>query len=422
MLMMQIPTYFYPEQMSSSYQYNDLLVAFAEHGIENIIYAPTPTRGINAKTKEIYAKAFYEEMHNGMVKVWRFSAPSEQTSVLQRAYRYLLINLKQYLWGKKQKGANVIFGISTPPTQGLVCAMIKHSFQRKGKYVPFVYRIHDVFPDSMVNANMTHQGSMLWRIGRWIENMTYKAADKIIVVSESIKENLLNKGVPAEKLEVIPDWIDLDNIHPIDRAENHLIDELSINRDDFLVVYAGNMGAAQGTDIIVEAAQKLRNLDRVKFVIFGGGVEYSSVMEKAERMKLTNVVFHKLMPQERLSEVYCMGNIAIITCKPGTGMAGMPSKTWYSMACGTPIVAAFDLESELASIIRSTNAGVVVPAGDVESFTEAIKKAFEDWDINTLNSSDAREYVLNTRNKKACTKKIVDLFKEFEEQEKEYAK
>lgn len=415
MLMMQIPTYFFPEQMSSSYQYNDLLVAFAENGIENIIYAPTPTRGIDDKTKELYAKVFYEEMHNGMVKIWRFSAPSEHRSVLQRAYRYLLINLKQYMWGKKQKGTNVIFGISTPPTQGLVCAMLKRYFQRKGRRVTFVYRIHDVFPDSMVNTNMTNQGSMLWKIGRRIEDITYKAADKIIVVSESIRENLLNKGVPAEKLEVIADWIDLDNVHHIEREDNHLIDELSINREDFLVVYAGNMGAAQGTDIIVEAAQKLRYLEQVKFVIFGGGVEYSLVMEKAERMKLTNIVFHKLMPQERLSEVYSMGNLAIVTCKPGTGMAGMPSKTWYSMACGTTIVAAFDLESELANIIRNTNAGVVVPAGDAESFADAIKKAFEDWSINTPNSNNARAYVLSTRNKKVCTKKIVDLFKEFEE-------
>ena len=86
--------------------------------------------------------------------------------------------------------ADAIFVQSTPPTQGAMAAIIK-----KKKKIPFIYNLQDVFPDSLVGAGMATEKSIVYRIGRKIEDYTYRNADRIIVISNDIKENIINKGV-----------------------------------------------------------------------------------------------------------------------------------------------------------------------------------------------------------------------------------
>ena len=142
------------------------------------------------------------------------------------------------------------------------------------KKVPFVYNLQDIFPDSLVNTGMTQKGSFLWKIGRKLENYTYENAEKIIVISDSFKRNIMAKGVMEEKIEVISNWIDLDTVHPVSRKDNKLISEFGIDPTKFLVIYAGNFGAAQGADVVLKAAEKLKSNEGIQFVIFGGGAYF----------------------------------------------------------------------------------------------------------------------------------------------------
>ena len=167
--------------------------------------------------------------------------------------------------------------------------------KKRGKRVPFIYNLQDIFPDSLVNTGLTSYNSLLWKIGRKIENFIYRNADKIIVISESFKRNLLNKLVPEEKIKIIPNWIDTDTVQPVPRTSNELITEFNLNADDFQVVYAGNFGAAQGADIVLESANLLADYNDIKFVIFGAGAYFEDACKKAKAMD--NVFIHELMPQ-----------------------------------------------------------------------------------------------------------------------------
>lgn len=93
------------------------------------------------------------------------------------------------------RDADIISSGSTPPTQGLVCARLKKKFG-----IPFVYNLQDIFPDSLVSSGLVRKRSLLWKIGRRIEDKVYEAADKIIVISDDHKQNIMNKGVPEEKM------------------------------------------------------------------------------------------------------------------------------------------------------------------------------------------------------------------------------
>ena len=404
--MLLLPPYFFPEQTASTHLDQDRYSAYKNAGILTEVYVALPTRGVAVGCRKKYKKIKNEKMFDNHVSIHRFSMFREGKNPIFRALRYVLVNLIQYIKGTSAENIDVIYSGSTPPTQGVLCGLVKKKLSKRyRKKIPYIYNLQDVFPDSLVNTGMTKKGSFLWKIGRKIENYTYENADKIIVISEGFKRNIMAKGVPEEKIEVIPNWIDLDSVHPVSREANKLIDEFDIDPDKFLVIYAGNFGAAQGADVVLKAAEKLKNNKGIQFIIFGGGAYFEEA--KKEAKKLDNVFIHELMPVDRISEVYSLGDVALITCKPGTGNAGMPSKTWSIMACNTPIIASFDTDSDLADVIRDSGAGMCVVPGDVDTLVKAIEKEHQAWSVGNLRIIDLRRYVLENASKEKCVKRYI---------------
>lgn len=400
-----LDSYFEPETIAYTHLEKDLLEGLVKENSKVQVICPTPTRGVSAQVREEYKGRKSEKLYSGKVRVRRFWAPQEGKNPIIRAFRYFWCNFRSYYFAVRVKNTDLVFSNSTPPTQGLLSTLVaKRLSKRYKKKVPFVYNLQDIFPDSLINTGMTKNGSILWKVGRRIENYTYRNADKIIVISEGYKRNIMAKGVPEEKIEVISNWIDLNSVHPVSRKDNKLINEFGIDPDKFLVVYAGNFGAAQGADIILKAAERLKDESNIQFVIFGGGAYFEQAKKEAE--KFDNVFIHELMPVDRISEVYSLGDVALITCKPGTGSAGMPSKTWSIMACNTPIIASFDTDSDLADVIRDSGAGVCVEPGDVEALVNDIRQSFQK---NNLHYR-LRDYVRNHGDKRICVEQYIKAF------------
>jgi glycosyltransferase involved in cell wall biosynthesis len=191
------------------------------------------------------------------------------------------------------------------------------------------------------------------------------------------------------------------------------MDAFSIDTNKFLAVYAGNFGASQGADVIIRAAERLKDETDIQFVIFGGGACFEEAKKEAE--KLDNVFVHDLMPAERISEVYSLGDVALITCKAGVGNSGMPSKTWSIMACNTPIIASFDTDSELSTIIREAGAGVCVEPGNDEQLANAIRAYYKRFGPEKKQSINSREYVLKNASKDVCVQKYIEVFENMTE-------
>ena len=143
----------------------------------------------------------------------------------------------------------------------------------------------------------------------------------------------------------------------------------------------------------------------IQFVIFGGGSYFEDAKKQANNLE--NVFIHELMPQNRISEVYSLGDVALITCKKGTGQAGMPSKTWSIMACNTSIVAAFDEGSELDYILSSINAGICIEPENQDKLRDCI---LEYKARSGFDRSNARKYVIEHASKEVCVKKYLDMF------------
>lgn len=401
--------YYTPERAASLYLEEDIAEGYAHEGNQVTMYVPTPSRGVTKEVRAEYKKRKVEYQHNKRLKIIRYSLMKEGRNPFFRAMRYILQNVKQYRCGINTGNADVIFSGSTPPTQGVMCALVKKALQRKYKrYVPYVYNLQDIFPDSLVNAGMAREGSLLWKIGRKIENYTYNNADAIIVISDGFKKNIMGKGVPEQKIAVVSNWIDIEKVKPVSKDENILYKEFGIDPAKFIVVYAGNFGGSQGADIVIQAANILRDEKNIQIVVFGTGTEYESAKKIAADYCLDNILFFDILPPTRVSEVYSLGDVALITGRPGVGKAGLPSKTWSIMACNTPIIASFDTESDLAEVLKKSGAGICVEPGNATALAGAIKDAYEKWKNEGKSSLDTRAYAIQNASKEICVKKYID--------------
>lgn len=405
-----LSSYYYPERIASSHLTDDMEDAYTDAGLTISVFTPTPTRGISNEIYREYQNKRYDERKEGQIIVHRFPMFREGKNPVLRALRYFLIHFKHYGYALKQKDVDVICAGSTPPTQGMMCCMAAKRLTKKLKRkIPVVFSLQDVFPDSLVTSGITKEGSLLWKIGRKIENYTYRNVDVIRVISEDIKENIIKKGVPAEKIHVIRNWVDARKVKSVAWDENSLAKELNIREDAFKIVYAGNLGKSQGCGIILEAAKRMKPEADVEFLVFGYGAEEAELKKTSTDNGLTNVRFFPLQAPERISEVYSLGDVCLISCKKGTGAGAFPSKTASITATGTPVLASFDSDSELCRMLQKYRAGITTEPENAEALVEAIRAMKNDRNELREMGNHCRILCETEFSKEICTTNIVDL-------------
>lgn len=406
--LLYLPAYFFPELVASSYLASNRNLAFVDAGFDVITYTATPCRGISSEVRAEYCKKEHlvEKMYNGHMTVHRFSMYAEGKKPMMRALRYVFCWLKQFYYGLKTKDIDCIYIASTPPIQGLLGAYLK-----KFKKVPFVYNLQDVFPDSLVGTGLTTKGSILWKIGRLIENLTYKYADKIIVISEDFKRNIMAKGVSEDKIVVVYNWADQNAVVNVERSENKLITKYNIAPSKFYIEYIGNMGLTQNMDMLLEVMKDLNaSHPEIGLILVGEGAYKQQVEEIVKRDSLTNVIMLPFQPYEDISHVFSLGDVGIIISKPGVGSNSVPSKTWSIMSASRPVLANFD-ENEIKSILSDNNCGIFTKAGDKEAFKAAIIKLYENRDLCKEYGQNGRKFVMQNLTREVGTQKYVDVIK-----------
>ena len=391
-------SYYHPEQCAGLFVIDDMTEEAARQGIASLITVPTPTRNVpeGAKWER------NETLCDGKVKVHRFHMYREGKNPVLRAFRYLLcemVQLHYMLW----KDYDVAFIDSTPPIQGLKLPIVR-LFRRKKR---FVYNAQDLFPETLSGTGLANQGGLLWKIGMWVSNVTFRNSDKIIAISNDIKRSMVARGVPAEKIEVVYNWVDEKAVQPVAKEDNPLFEEFGLSRNKFTIVYAGNLGNAQNIGIVLDAASILPD---VQFVVFGTGGLEEDIRKRIAAENLLNVHLNPLQPVERVSQIYSLGDACIVSCKAGLGGSAMPSKTWTIMSCGRPVIASFD-GGEMKEIIETNKCGVFSQAGNVEEFVKAIKTLQENANICKEMGLNARQFIMDNLTKGIGVKKYLTIIK-----------
>ena len=395
-------SYYLPETAASLYITDNIVHACADKGIEVDLYTPSPTR--NVPDGSVWERE--ERQMDGKLRIHRFHLYGEGKNPMLRALRYFLgefILLHYCMWKKY----DVAFVDSTPPIQGLKMPLIKW-LKRK----PTIYNVQDIFPDSLVGTGLTHEGSLIWKIGRIVEKITYRYADKIIVISEDFKKNIMAKGVPEDKIVVIYNWVDQNKVVDVPREENKLFDVYGLERSKFYITYNGNIGLTQNMDMLLDVAKELQEeYEDIHFVLVGNGAYLDEVKRKVADQQLENVHLLPFQPYEDISHVFSLGDASLVISKPGVGANSVPSKTWSIMSASRPVLANFD-ENELKTIIENNHCGIFTKAGDKDAFKESILTLYNHRDLCKEYGHNGRKFVMDNLTREVGTQKYVDVIKE----------
>ena len=395
-------SYYLPETAASLYITDNIVQACADKGIEVDLYTPSPTR--NVPDGSVWERE--ERQMDGKLRIHRFHLYGEGKNPMLRALRYFLgefILLHYCMWKKY----DVAFVDSTPPIQGLKMPLIKW-LKRK----PTIYNVQDIFPDSLVGTGLTHEGSLIWKIGRIVEKITYRYADKIIVISEDFKKNIMAKGVPEDKIVVIYNWVDQNKVVDVPREENKLFDVYGLERSKFYITYNGNIGLTQNMDMLLDVAKELQEAyEDIHFVLVGNGAYLDEVKRKVADQQLENVHLLPFQPYEDISHVFSLGDASLVISKPGVGANSVPSKTWSIMSASRPVLANFD-ENELKTIIENNHCGIFTKAGDKDAFKESILTLYNHRELCQEYGHNGRKFVLDNLTREVGTQKYVDVIKE----------
>jgi glycosyltransferase involved in cell wall biosynthesis len=373
-----------------------------------VLYTPVPTRGVSAEVRAEYSKRLLETELDGKLEVHRFPLMKESKNPIQRAFRYALSISKLYRFAKKEKDIDVLFMGSTPPINGLLFRGIKKKLNCK-----VVYSLQDIFPDSLVNTGMAKKNGLLWKIGRKIEDRTYNDADTIVVISEDFKRNIMEKGVPEQKIVMIRNWVDENAVVFVNKEDNSLYDTYGLDRNKFYVCYSGNVGMTQNMDMLLDVAKSLMSEENIGFVIVGEGAYKPKAEERIAAEGITNVKLLPFQPYEKISEVFSLGDCGLIISKKGVGSNSVPSKTWSVMSASRPVLASFDKGSELDRIVTENNCGICVEANDAEAFRNAVLQMARDRENNAQMGANGRKYIEENLTRAIGTAKWVEVMNKF---------
>jgi len=261
---------------------------------------------------------------------------------------------------------DVIVAETDPPLLGALAAVLKRRWRCR-----LVYNVRDLYPD-IAEVTGGVRSPFLLELLRRGNDYAYERADLIVTLGHDMARRIVDKGVPTEKVVVVPDWVDCGRIHPLD--SNPFRRSFG---NKFVVMYSGNIGLSQQLDAVLEAADRLRDDDRILFALIGEGARKKWLQERASAMGLTNVSFLPYQPLENLGESLSAADLHLIPLAAGAAGCLVPSKIYGILAAGRPFIAMMEEDAEVAHLARDDRVGFVVRPGNVDALIGAIRNAVD---------------------------------------------
>jgi glycosyltransferase involved in cell wall biosynthesis len=286
--------------------------------------------------------------------------PSHDASSLRRSLNFLSFFLSALVYGLFRRQRYDIAYVYHPPITVGLAAALAGAVRR----LPFVLDVQDLWPDTIAATGMAGAGRLTRMLGAMCA-FVYRRAAAIVAQSDGMRRMLIARGVPAAKLTTIHNWSDVEFGAAAEATG-------AAGSDRFTLVYGGNLGRAQGLEIVVEAAVLLQaRRDDIDIVLHGDGVQAPSLRARAQAAGLTNLRFAPRVSQQAIIPIFARADALLLTLADDPLFAiTIPSKTQFYLSMGRPIVAS--VAGEAAQILEQSGAAVVAPPGDAPALAEAI--------------------------------------------------
>jgi len=378
-------SHFYPPEMGgAAARISGLAKWLVKFGREVTVITGYPNYPIGKIYPEYKNKKNTIEFIDG-VKILR-------SKVLPVSYGSFLVRLLNYftlfftaLWnGIREKNEfDIIIASSPPLTTGMLGAILSKIYK-----IPWILDIRDIWPDVAVEAGMIKENGFVDRLSQKLANYLYNHATHLTPVTESKLTKIVQLGIPISRISIVPNGVDFDLINNAKQKNWHR--ELGLE-NKFILVYAGLIGIAQGVEVIIETAIRLKEDNDIHFLIVGEGVEKQKLQDYAKSLELNNITFLPSQLKELIPSLLTTSDIALIPLVSDKLADAVPSKLMEAWACKLPVI--LIAGGEAADIVNRANGGTVVNSNDIAEIMTAIIKLKDSPELMNQYSKNGFDYV-----------------------------
>jgi colanic acid biosynthesis glycosyl transferase WcaI len=294
--------------------------------------------------------------------------PSHDASGTRRALSYLSFAVAATVFGWRQLRAADVVYVYHPPLTAALGAWLN----RVTGGAPYVLHVQDLWPDSVLAADLLgHRvlavtARLLDRVCRAV----YARAQSLVCIAPRMAELLAERGVPRAHIQVVNNWTDETVFRPVERDSDVA---KSLGADGrTTVMFAGNMGPAQGLETAVRAAAAVAELPDFRLLLVGDGLGRAGLEARAAELGATNVRFCGSRRLDEMAAVTAAADAQLVVLRDLPFLHGtVPSKLGSAMASGLPVVVSAD--GDAAALVDEAGAGWVCPAEDVAALAEAFR-------------------------------------------------
>ena len=382
MRILLITSYFPPDSGSAANLFCELGSALVKRGHEVSVVTSTPSYHAQGPLERYQRHLWVTEEVHGMA-VTRLAIPNLlRNSRIGRGF-WQFASAGAFTAGcLLQTRADVALVYSPPLPLGLAA-----SAARLLRHTPFIFNVQDLFPQSAIDLGLLNNNFLI-RLFERLERFIYRRAAHVTVHSEGNKEHVIRKGADKGRVSVLHNWVDTDSIRPGSRfnafSHSHGLD------DRFVVSFGGVIGYSQDIDVILEAADRLRDRPEIIFLVVGDGVEKARIEQKARDIALPNVRFLPMQPYDQYTAVMHASDACLTTLRAEVKTPVVPSKIATAMAAGRPVIAIMNPDGDAPKLIERAGCGFLAQAGDSATLATCILRLYADPELGQRMGRNGR--------------------------------
>jgi hypothetical protein len=361
---------FVPEQNASARRSYEHCRNWVRQGVQVTVVTTVPNFPLGKAQPPYRNRLHARESIDGIevVRVWTFLAPN--SGVILRALDFASFALTGFFAGLAQN-ADII--VATSPQ--LLTAACGH-FLGRVKRRPWVFEVRDLWPESITAVGAMKEGIVM-RLLRRLERKLYSSAERIVTVTEPMRTRLIERGVPEEKVGVVPNGADLARLLPRLRSAD-LAAELRLE-GKFVVGYVGTHGFAQGLEVVIKSAALIGE-NNIHFLFVGEGAKREFLVDLAARLQLQNVTFVRGVPSDTAVEYLALADVIVVPLKNSALFDGaLPSKIFEAAAMEKPLL--LSAKGLSADVVREYHAGIVVEPENPQALASAVLRLYNDMPL-----------------------------------------
>jgi glycosyltransferase involved in cell wall biosynthesis len=354
---------FVPETNSPALRAYEHSRRWAENGINVTVITSIPNfptgRPLPPYRNRLYQREFLDGIE--VIRVWTWLAPNK--GIFFRSIDFLSFAVSSFVAGLFQR-ADIIVATSPQLLTGLAGSLLAGT-----KRCPWLFEVRDLWPDSVVAVGAMQENAFI-QVLRGLERHLYRVATRLVAVSDGIRDRLIAKGVPAPKIGVVPNGVDLERVAA---SEDQPSAPLPANlQGKFVAGYIGTHGMAQGLETILEAARQLNNRN-IHFLFAGDGARREALIAHAAQLNLENVTFCGQVSLQTAGAYLRRCDVVLIPLKRTNQIEiTLPGKIFEAAAMGKPLI--ISAEGASAKLTLKYGAGLVVAPEQPDQLADAISR------------------------------------------------